>query len=589
MVNDMGGDDDINGDGVSTVSQQREESPKPQITVPTPNPLPIPKISEKFSAVGGLDKEINRLLELVYLPIKYGSLFNEARLGRTSGILIHGPAGTGKTLLAETLTKSVPMEFKFIDGARLRNEPGINSILLDLFEQVRSKPNSVIIIDNIDLVARKSETLLAMFMELSVKYKNGPLVIGITNDLKELGGYLRREGRLENEIEIGIPNKKARTEILQILIKNQNAGSSISVNKVAEMTSGYTGADLHSLIKESALIAIKRVLEKKDLLRDKDTLYSNNSSVIGSEHVKITTNDVIKALDTVKPSTMRDSLVEVPMVKWGDVGGLEKVKNEIKEAVELPLTNPGAFTRMGVRPIKGILLYGPAGTGKTLLAKAVANESNANFISVKATELFNMYVGESERKVREIFQRARGAAPAVIFIDEIDAIAGERSGRNLDSGVGSRILNALLTELDGVNELKDVVVIGATNRPDLIDPAFLRPGRFDRLIEIPIPDDAARLSILKIHTAKMPIAADVDLNILASSTEKYSGAELENICREAGMMAIREGRKSVSMKDFVKALNDIEPALNSNVTYKPFGASKANHEIGFKPQKRAVG
>ena len=549
----------------------------------------MPKISERFNVVGGLDKEISRLLELVYLPIKYDSLFDEAKLERTSGILIYGPPGTGKTLLAETLMKSVPVDFKFLDGARLRYDPSLNNILLDQFEMARSKPNSVIIIDNIDLIARKSETLLAMLMELSARYKNGPLLIGITSDLKELGDYLRREGRLENEIEIGVPNKKARVEILQILTRNHNAAFNINANRIADMTAGYTGADLNALIKESALIAIKRVLEKKNLLRDKDTLYSNNSSAIGSEHVKITTNDVIKALDTVKPSTMRDSMVEVPMVKWGDVGGLEKVKNEIKEAVELPLTNPAAFTKMGVRPIKGILLYGPAGTGKTLLAKAVANESNANFISVKATELFNMYVGESERRVREIFQKARGAAPSVIFIDEIDAIAGERSGRNFDSGVGSRILNALLTELDGVNELKDVVVIGATNRPDLIDPAFLRPGRFDRLIEIPIPDKEARLSILKIHTAKMPIDADVDLNILAASTDKYSGAELENICREAGMMAIREGRKSVSMKDFVKALNDIEPALNGNVTHKPFGTSKAHHEVGFQPPKRIVG
>ena len=579
----------------SAAAPEEKATPEPKTIVPTPKPVVIPPISNKFKGVGGLGKEIDRLLELVYMPVKYNSLFEDASLNRTSGILIHGPSGTGKSLLAETLAKSLPLHFIFLEAEQVVSSKAPAQVLLDSFEKAAEFPDSVIIIDNIEaLVDQKNpylksmETFLGGLMEDFSTDENGPLVIGITRNLDSISGDLRRDGRFENEVEIGVPNKKGRAEIIKILLQGKPTISGFSVNKVAETTVGYTGADLHALLKEASLIAVKRVLEKKDLLRDRDKLYSNGSASVSQEHVRLTNDDVSKALSIVRPSTMKDSAVEVPTVKWGDVGGLEKAKSEIREAVELPLTNPAAFTKMGVRPIKGILLYGPPGTGKTLLAKAAANESNANFISVKATELFNKWVGESERLVRELFRKARGAAPSIIFIDEIDAIAGQRSSSSTDSGVGSRILNAILTELDGVSELKDVVVIGATNRPDLIDSAFLRPGRFDRLIEIPMPDEAARLSILKIHTAKMPLAGDVNLNLLASSTERYSGAELENICREAGMVAIREGRTSVSMGDFAKAFDEIKPAYSEESSHKPFSEFKKK-EIGFKPSKQALG
>ncbi len=388
------------------------------------------------------------------------------------------------------------------------------------------------------------------------------IVIAATNRPEAVDPALRRPGRFDREIEIPLPDKQGRLEILQIHTRNMPLANDVDLEKLAELTRGFTGADLAALAKEAALHALRRHLPEIDL--SKDTI-----PVTVLENMEVKMEDFIAALKTIVPSGLREIYIEVPEVRWSDIGGLEDVKQQLREVVEWPLKYPGLYEGMGITPPRGILLFGPPGTGKTLLAKAAATESGANFIAVRGPEILSKWVGESEKAIRQIFRRARQVAPTIIFFDEIDSIAPARGTTYDTSGVTSRIVNQLLTELDGIEPLRNVVVIGATNRPDILDPALLRPGRFDRLIYVPPPDYKARLEIFRIHTRKMPLASDVDLEELAKKTEGYTGADIEAVCREAALIAlreaIREGKgakpRPVEMKHFLKAIETVKPSL----------------------------
>ncbi|MDE1856405.1 MAG: AAA family ATPase, partial [Candidatus Micrarchaeota archaeon] len=368
---------------------------------------------------------------------------------------------------------------------------------------------------------------------------------------------LRRPGRFDREIEIGVPDKNGRKEILKIHTRNMPLAEDVSVDELANITHGFTGADISAFVREAAMSTLKSLLPK---IIDKQSIPAEllNSLVVNRDNFT-------DALKNVQPSALREVFVERPNVHWADVGGLEFVKEELKEAVELPLKSPEAFAKMGIRPVKGVLLVGPPGTGKTLLAKAVATERESNFISIKGPEVLSKYVGESERTMREMFRKARLAAPCIIFIDEIDAIAHQRGHSDMESRVTERVVDTLLTEMDGLSELKNVIVLAATNRPEAIDPALLRPGRFDKIVEIPMPDPETRLNIFKVHTKRMPLDKTVDLAELANSTDNYTGAEIENLCREAGMNAIRAKREIVKMEDFKKAMFEVKPAVPKEV------------------------
>ncbi|MCL4404477.1 AAA family ATPase, partial [Candidatus Marsarchaeota archaeon] len=357
----------------------------------------------------------------------------------------------------------------------------------------------------------------------------------------------------DREIEIGVPDRNSRKEILQIHTRNMPVAKDVSIDEFADMTHGFTGADITSLAREAAMATLRRILPK---ILDKRSV--PNELLVSLE---VTKEDFMEAFNSIQPSALREVFVERPNVHWNDVGALEDVKAQLKEAVELPIKKPEAFTKMGIRPVKGVLLVGAPGVGKTMLAKAVATERESNFISIKGPELLSKYVGESEKAVRELFRKAKMAAPCIIFIDEIDSIAYTRNGDSSDSMVTERVVDTLLTELDGLGGLKNVIVIAATNRPDIIDPALLRPGRFDKIIEIPMPDEEARLAILNVYIKRMPVAKDVNVHELAKATEGYTGAEIENLTREAGMNAIRANRNEVTAKDFEQALREIKPSV----------------------------
>ncbi|MDE1869224.1 MAG: AAA family ATPase [Candidatus Micrarchaeota archaeon] len=382
---------------------------------------------------------------------------------------------------------------------------------------------------------------------------NSPVLLHNTNRPNAIDPALRRPGRFDREIEIGVPDRNSRKEIIQIHTRNMPLAKDVKMDELADITHGYTGADIAALAREAAMAELRHILPK---IIDKRSV--PNEVLVG---LSVNRADFMEALALIQPSALREVFVERPNIHWGDVGGLEDVKAQLKEAVELPVKNPEAFEKIGIRPVRGILLVGAPGTGKTMLAKAVATERESNFISIKGPELLSKYVGESEKSVREVFRKAKMAAPCIIFIDEIDAIASSRNGEYNDSLVTERVVDTLLTEMDGLHEMKNVVVLAATNRPDIIDPALLRPGRFDKIIEIPIPDESARLSIFKVHTKKMPLAKDVSLEELTKETENYTGAEIENVVREAGMNAIRNGKTVVTKADFNFALREIKPAI----------------------------
>jgi len=521
----------------------------------------IPNVT--YDDVGGLKDAIQKLREMVELPLRHPEIFERLGIDPPKGVLLYGSPGTGKTLLAKAVANESDASFYYIGGPEVVSKfvGESEERLRKIFQEAQENAPSIIFIDEIDAIAPKrsevfgevEKRLVSQMLTLldGLKARGEVIVIGATNREDAIDPALRRPGRFDREIEIGVPAARDRLEILQIHMRNMPIEKDVSLDELANITHGYTGADLSLLTKEAAIKALRRVLPEINMEQD-----FIPPEVL--DKLRVTREDFFNGLREILPSAMREVFVEKPNVKWADIGGLDGVKKELKEAVELPLKSPEVFERMGIRPMKGILLFGPPGTGKTLLAKAVAGESEANFIAIKGSNLMHHSVGMSAKLTRDLFKKARMAAPCILFIDEIDSIARSRSSSN-PSVIHEDIVNGVLVEMDGLQSLKNVVVIAASNRPDILDNALMRAGRFDRIIEIGLPDEAARLSILKIHTARMPLEADVSLQELAKLADGYTGADLENLAREAGMHAIRDGSKKVKARHFQAALRSIIP------------------------------
>jgi transitional endoplasmic reticulum ATPase len=522
-----------------------------------------------YEDIGGLHEELQRIREMIELPLKHPELFRHLGIEPPKGVILYGPPGTGKTLIAKAIANETGAHFISINGPEIMSKfyGESEARLREVFQEAEQNAPSIVFIDELDAIAPKrgevtgevERRVVSQLLTLmdGLKSRGQVVVIGATNRIEAIDPALRRPGRFDREIRIGVPDRNGRREILLIHTRRMPLAEDVDLDELADITHGFVGADIAALVREAAMNALRRYLPEIDL--EKEVI---PAEVL--EKIKVSREDFANALKTIQPSALREVVLEVPNVKWIDIGGLEAVKQELMEAVEWPLKYPEVFKRLGIRPPRGILLYGPPGTGKTLLAKAVATESQANFISVKGPEVLSKWVGESEKAVREIFRKARETAPCIIFFDELDSIAPRR-GFHTDAGVTDRIVNQLLTEMDGIQSLKGVVVLGATNRPDILDPALLRPGRFDRVLYVPPPDKAARLAIFKIHTREMPLDEDVDLDILASVTEGYTGADIEAVVREAAMLAARENinAQKVSMRHFEKALLKIKPSVGA--------------------------
>ncbi len=537
-----------------------------------PEPVDVSKlegvktfVDVTYEDIGGLKEEVKKVREMIEIPLKRPELFERLGISPPKGVLMHGPPGTGKTLLAKAVANESDAHFITINGPEIMSKyvGGSEERLREIFEEAEENAPSIIFIDEIDAIAPKREEVtgeverrtVAQLLTLmdGLKSRGQVMVIGATNRVDALDQAIRRPGRFDREIELGVPDKDGRNEILQIHTRGMPLEEDVDLDEIADVTYGFVGADLESLAKEAAMRVLRRILP--EIKSDEEEI---PKEVL--QKIIVKKADFKEALKEIQPSALREVLVQVPDIKWGDIGGLEKAKQELQEAVEWPLKYPDKFEKFGVKPPKGVLIYGAPGTGKTLLAKAVANESNANFIAVKGPELLSKWVGESEKGVREVFRKARQTAPTVVFFDEIDSIASTRGGGISDSGVTQRVVNQLLTEIDGMEELQDVAVIAATNRVDIIDPALIRPGRFDRHIKVDLPDTDARLEIFKVHTKDMPLDPGIDLNYLAKNTEGYSGADIEAVCREAAMLTLRDNIDAdlVDMKYFKRAMKKIK-------------------------------
>ncbi|GAB7094037.1 CDC48 family AAA ATPase [Halolamina litorea] len=519
-----------------------------------------------YEDIGGLDDELEQVREMIELPMRHPELFGRLGIEPPKGVLLHGPPGTGKTLIAKAVANEIDASFHTISGPEIMSKYYGESEeqLREVFEEAQEASPAIIFMDELDSIAPTRDEaggdverrVVAQLLSLmdGLEERGEIVVIGATNRVDAIDTALRRGGRFDREIEVGVPDTNGREEILQVHTRNMPLAEGVDIEELAENTHGFVGADLESLAKESAMIALRRFRPELDLEEDEidaETL----------ERLDVTEDDFRKALRGIEPSALREVFVEVPDVTWADVGGLEDTKERLRETIQWPLDYPEVFEQMDVESAKGVLLYGPPGTGKTLLAKAVANEAESNFISVKGPELLDKYVGESEKGVREIFSKARENAPTVVFFDEIDAIATERGRNSGDSGVSERVVSQLLTELDGLEELEDVVVVATTNRPDLIDSALIRPGRLDRHVHVPVPDEEARRAILAVHTKHKPLADDVDLDALAARTDGYVGADLEALAREASMNATREFINSVSPEETTESVGNVRVTM----------------------------
>ena len=561
----------------------------------------VPSIT--YEDIGGIRNEISRVREMIELPLRHPELFKRLGVEAPKGVLLHGPPGTGKTLLARAVANETNANFYSIGGPEIMSKYYGESEekLRNVFEQAEKNAPSIIFIDEIDSIAPKREEvsgeverrIVAQLLSLmdGLKSRGKVVVIGATNRVNAIDPALRRPGRFDRELEIGVPDREGRLEILQIHTRGMPLAKDVNLEKLADISHGFVGADLQSLSKEAGMRSLRRILPNIDL----------STGNIPSETLRqiiVTMNDFMDVIKEMEPSAMREVFVEVPDISWNDIGGLALIKQEMQEAVEWPLKYQGIFTYADAMPPKGILLYGPPGTGKTLMAKAAANESEANFISIKGPELLSKWVGESEKGVREIFRKARQAAPCIIFFDEIDAIAPKRGGDFGDSHVTERVISQLLTELDGLEILTNVVVIGATNRPDIVDPALLRPGRFDRLLYVPPPDRDSRVQILKIHIKKKPLDEAVDIEKLADQTDGYTGADIASLSSAAVMLALREHvskykdpkeaeqhkeELKIHMKHFEDAMKKIRPLSTQELNmYKIIAEQFGKPEIATK-------
>ena len=539
------------------------------------NPAPptlvrVPGVT--YEDIGGLGEEIQRIKEMVELPLKHPELFRHLGIEPPKGVLLYGPPGTGKTLMAKAVANESGANFISINGPEIMSKYYGESEkkLRMIFEKAQREAPTVVFIDEIDSIApnrnevtgeveRRVVSQLLSLMD-GLEARGDVIVVGATNRPEALDPALRRPGRFDREVELAVPGKGGRKEILQIHTRNVPLTEDVDLGELTGITYGFVGADLAALVREAAMAVLRRVLPKIDLESETIPL-----EII--EHLVVSKGDFMEAMKIVQPSAMREIAIEIPNVTWNDVGDLEMVKAELRDLIEMPLKRPKTFARLGIEVPKGILLYGPPGCGKTLLAKAVASESEANFISIKGPELLSKWVGESEKAVRKIFRKARQVAPGIIFIDEIDSLFPRRGIGYADSGVTERVVSQMLTELDGIQALKEVMVIGATNRPDLLDPALLRPGRLERLVYVPPPDREGRFTILKVHTKNMPLGDDVDLESIADRTEDFSGADLAAIVREAGLRAIKEDENviEVVMRHFMQAMEKIGPSLTEEM------------------------